>query len=170
MPVRDPRATQLRRMLGQRGAAALLRTASLLERALARDVAPARVSFAQYNVLRILRAAGGDGLSTMTLRARMIEPAAGITRLLDKLEAAGYVRRERADAGGDRRRVRCRITRAGTRLLAQCTPAVYDTADAAFETLSLAEQRRLVALLDAVRLALAEREEASDAETRSLGL
>jgi DNA-binding MarR family transcriptional regulator len=94
---------------------ALLRTASLVRRAIAKLVEPYDISVAQYNVLRILRGAGEDGLPTLTVRARLIEEAPGITRLIDKLETAGLVRRDRT--GKDRRTVRCRITAAGLDLL-----------------------------------------------------
>lgn len=94
---------------------ALLRTASLVRRAIAKLVEPHGISVAQYNVLRILRGAGAEGLPTLTVRARLIEEAPGITRLIDKLETAGLVQRDRT--GKDRRTVRCRITPAGLDLL-----------------------------------------------------
>lgn len=96
---------------------ALLRTASLLRRAIAKHVEPYGVSVAQYNVLRILRGAGAEGLPTLTVRARLIEEAPGITRLIDKLETAGLVQRDRT--GKDRRTVRCRITPAGLEVLSR---------------------------------------------------
>jgi DNA-binding MarR family transcriptional regulator len=49
----------------------------------------------QYNVLRILRGAGGNGLPTLSIVERMIENAPGITRLIDRLEKKGLVRRVR---------------------------------------------------------------------------
>jgi DNA-binding MarR family transcriptional regulator len=94
---------------------ALLRTASLLRRAVAQRVEPYGISPAQYNVLRILRGAGDDGLPTLAVRDRLIEEAPGITRLIDKLEDAGHVLRDRT--GKDRRTVRCRITSQGLNLL-----------------------------------------------------
>lgn len=71
----------------------------------------------QFNVLRILRGAGDDGLPTLEVAERMIEKTPGVTRLLDRLEDSGWVRRERCSR--DRRRVYCRITPAGLDLLSE---------------------------------------------------
>lgn len=93
----------------QEAALALLRTASVVSRRFARVVEPQGLSLAQYNVLRILRGAGPDGLPTLAIRDRMIDEGSTVTRLLDKLEAAGLVTRDRSRP--DRRQVLCRITR-----------------------------------------------------------
>lgn len=69
----------------------------------------------QYNVLRILRG-GGEALPCSEVAARMITQLPDITRLVDRLEAAGLV--ERARTPEDRRVVLIRITDAGLRLLA----------------------------------------------------
>src|SRR5678815_5358726 len=95
----------------------ILRTAAVMQRHLAQVVEAHGITIQQYNVLRILRGAGTTGLPTLAIRDRMIEEAAGITRLLDKLESAGYVVRERSTP--DRRQVLCQITPAGLRLLAE---------------------------------------------------
>src|SRR4051812_28215980 len=75
----------------EEAAVTLMRTASVLSRAMARAIEPEGISVAQYNVLRILRGAGRGGMPTLMIRDRMIEEGASITRLLDKLEEAGYV-------------------------------------------------------------------------------
>jgi DNA-binding MarR family transcriptional regulator len=130
---------------------ALVRTADLLRRALTRVVEPQGLTLQQYNVLRILRGAGDAGLPTLAIRDRMIEEAAGITRLLDKLESAGYVVRERSTP--DRRQVLCHITPAGLTLLADLDPPVDAMTESAFATLDEAEKTSLVELLGAVRVA-----------------
>src|SRR5205085_213467 len=88
-------------------AVSILRTAALIERHFAQVVARTGVTVQQYNVLRILRGAGAEGLPTLVIRDRMIHAAPGITRLLDKLEKAGLARRERTSP--DRRQVFCFI-------------------------------------------------------------
>jgi DNA-binding MarR family transcriptional regulator len=127
----------------------VLRTAALLQRHLALVVERGGVSLQQYNVLRILRGAGEEGLPTLAIRDRMIEEAAGITRLLDKLERAGYVVRERCTP--DRRQVLCRITPAGAAVLAKLDQPVNALNDVALSTLDASEQARLIELLAAVR-------------------
>ena len=127
----------------------LLRTAAVVERQLARVVEPTGLTLSQYNVLRILRGAGEQGLPTLAIRDRMIEAAPGVTRLLDRLERAGLARRERA--GADRRQVFCSITSAGLALLAQLDSAVDAANEAAAGMLTSKEQRRLLRALDAMR-------------------
>jgi len=127
----------------------VLRTAALLQRQLALVVERGGVTLQQYNVLRILRGAGSEGLPTLAIRDRMIEEAAGITRLLDKLERGGYVVRERCTP--DRRQVLCRITSAGLAVLAKLDQPVDALNDVALATLDASEQSKLVELLAAVR-------------------
>src|SRR3954471_4224017 len=99
----------------QEGTIALLRTASIVGRAIGRVLEPWKLSLAQYNALRIIRGAGTGGIATLAIRERMIEEGTTITRLLDKLEDAGLVRRERTLP--DRRQVICYATPKGKRLL-----------------------------------------------------
>jgi MarR family transcriptional regulator, organic hydroperoxide resistance regulator len=139
----------------QEATVALLRTASIVSRAVARVVEPFGLSLAQYNALRVVRGAGAAGIPTLAIRDRMIEEGTTITRLLDKLESAGLVRRERSFP--DRRQVICIATPAGRALLDRLDPLV-DASDAeAMAALDDAEVERLVALLDLVRAANAER-------------
>ena len=91
----------------QEATLALLRTTDLVRRRLAAVIEPHGVTLQQYNVLRIRRGAGADGLQTLEIAHRMVEQAPGITRLLDRLEAKRLVRRE--PPVGDRRFVICRI-------------------------------------------------------------
>src|SRR2546423_15465785 len=93
------------RSAAQEAAVALLRTASGVGRAVARVVEPSGLSLAQYNALRIIRGAGAGGIATLAVRERMIEEGTTITRLLDKLERAKLIRRERTLP--DRRQVIC---------------------------------------------------------------
>src|SRR3982751_2543564 len=93
----------------------VLRTAAVVQRVTAQVVESSGITVLQYNVLRILRGAGDAGLPTLAIRDRMVEEAAGITRLLDKLESAGHVVRERSTP--DRRQVMCHITSKGESLI-----------------------------------------------------
>jgi DNA-binding MarR family transcriptional regulator len=127
----------------------ILRTAALIERHFAQVVARTGVTVQQYNVLRILRGAGPEGLPTLVIRDRMIHAAPGITRLLDKLEKAGLARRERASP--DRRQVFCYITPKGLEVLAQLDEEMRRADDVAVGTLDEAQQRELIKLLEGVR-------------------
>lgn len=135
-------------------AVALLRTADMVRRHIEASIAPCGVTPQQYNVLRILRGAGRDGLPTLEIANRMIEQAPGITRLIDRLEEGGLVERQRCRE--DRRQVLCRITTAGLALLAGLDVPVNDADHNALAALSSKDVRQLLALLDAVRESLQE--------------
>jgi DNA-binding MarR family transcriptional regulator len=143
------------RSKAQEATIALLRTASVVGRTYTRIFEPHGLSFAQYNALRIIRGAGSGGIPTLAIRERMIEEGTTITRLLDKLDDAGLIRRERNDA--DRRQVFCVATPDGRRLLERLDPEVDAADEEAVAVLDDASLARLVELLDVVRAANAER-------------
>lgn len=128
---------------------ALVRTADLLRRALTHLVEPQGITLQQYNVLRILRGAGTEGLPTLEIAGRMIEQAPGVTRLLDRLQAKGLVRRQRS--AEDRRQIRCWIAPAGLALLERLESAMQDGARGFMAPLSAADLASFVRLLDTLR-------------------
>lgn len=93
----------------------LIRAADLLQRQETALLDEHGISHSQYNVLRILRGAGADGLACGEIAGRMITHDPDITRLLDRLEKRGYAQRSRESK--DRRVVISRITRAGLDVL-----------------------------------------------------
>jgi len=103
----------------------------------------------QYNVLRILRGAGPDGLPTLDIAERMIEQTPGITRLLDRLEAKKLVRRERPS--GDRRQVLCYVTKTGLDLLSELDAPLKSQANQALRRLTDSDLDELIRLLELVR-------------------
>jgi len=113
--------------------------------------APFDITGQQYNVLRILRGAGPDGLPTLTIAQRMIETTPGITRMIDRLESKGLVEREIRSR--DRRCVYCRITPKGLDLLKLLDQPCDESNHAAFRGLSAAELQQLTALLVKTRKA-----------------
>ena len=123
----------------------LLSTADRIKTFFETVCAPFDITGQQYNVLRILRGAEPDGLPTLTIAERVIEKAPGITRMIDRLESKGLVSREIRPH--DRRRVYCRITKKGLRLLRLLDEPVEEFNHAAFRGLSATELEQLVALL-----------------------
>ena len=93
----------------------LVRTVVVLTDTLEQVLRPLGLSGPQYNVLRILRGAGAEGLCRNEIRDRLVSRMPDVTRLLDRMEALGLVRRERSEA--DRRQVSTYITDAGALLL-----------------------------------------------------
>ena len=139
----------------QEAAIALLRTASVVRRAIARVIEPHGLSLAQYNALRIIRGAGTGGVPTLAIRERMIEEGTTITRLLDRLEDAGLISRERSEP--DRRQVVCRVTDTGRNLLDKLDPKVDAADEETMKTLGKRELDELIRQLDTIRAANAER-------------
>jgi DNA-binding MarR family transcriptional regulator len=93
----------------------LLRVADLKLSRVEEALRPTGLSPTQYNVLRILRGAGRDGLACREIAERMITRDPDITRLLDRLEKRRLIARSRSRQ--DRRVVRTRITPEGLQLL-----------------------------------------------------
>ncbi|MGA7646628.1 MAG: MarR family transcriptional regulator, partial [Terriglobales bacterium] len=93
----------------------LLRTADALQSQIEARLKDFGLTGTQYNVLRILRGAGAEGLPCREIGERMITHDPDITRLLNRLEARGLVERRRARH--DRRVIHGKITAAGLKLL-----------------------------------------------------
>ena len=159
------RQTRPFRSTGQEATIALLRTASVVSRAIARVVEPSGLSLAQYNALRIIRGSGAGGIPTLAIRERMIEEGTTITRLLDKLDEAGLIRRERSYP--DRRQVICAVTDAGRKLLDRLDPVVDQSDADVMSALDDAQLEQLIEMLDAIRDANAERGAARTGATRA---
>lgn len=107
------------------------------------------LSAQQYNALRLLHDARGDGLPTLALAARLVSRAPDITRLVDRLEARGLVRRERL--ADNRRVVRVVLTADGDALLERMAGPVVDCAARQLGHLPAAHLRALVAMLKDAR-------------------
>lgn len=127
----------------------ILRTADHLKRGAQRYFETVDLTEQQYNVLRILRGAGDLGLPTLAIAERLIEHTPGITRLIDRLEAKGLVRRERPDC--DRRQVYCFLTKSGADLLSSLDATVDAQTTGAFANISKADLKALIATLEKVR-------------------
>ena len=133
----------------EEGVVGLFRTAEVVRRALGAVVGAEGITLQQYNVLRILRGAGREGIPTLEIGERMIEQAPGVTRLLDRLEAKGLVRRARCRT--DRRQVLCWIQPAGTRLLKDLERPMRDAARRRLAGLDARGLDSLITLMEAVR-------------------
>lgn len=133
----------------QAAAVALMRTADVVRRAGTAVIEPHGITGQQYNVLRILRGAGPEGLPTLEVAERMIEQTPGITRLVDRLEAKQLARRERSLQ--DRRQIYCHITQGGLDLLARLDDPILLAHHQVLETLAPGDVEQLLTLLDRIR-------------------
>lgn len=127
------------------------RTADNFERRVSELLKPHGISGTQYNVLRILRGAGKDGLPCGAIAERMVTRDPDITRLLDRLDKIGFIGRERSQK--DRRVVTTTITDSGLKLLKQLDKPVQELGLSLVRNLSKTQMQQLVELLDLARQA-----------------
>ncbi len=127
----------------------LLRTADHLLRGVEKLLKPAGLTPSQYNVLRILRGAGPEGLACGEIAARMLTRDPDMTRLLDRLDKRSLVSRVRN--ARDRRVVVTRITTLGLKLLASLDEPVEELHKKQLQHLGRERLKQLSALLEAAR-------------------
>ena len=132
----------------QEATIALMLTVDVLRGHFERILDPHGITTQQYNILRILRGAGTDGLPTMDIGDRLIENSPGLTRLIDRLEKKDLVLRLRCET--DRRQVFCKITKDGLQLLAKIDAIVNKMEHQVLDALTQAEQKKLMELLHKV--------------------
>lgn len=102
------------------------------------------LSDAQYNALRILRGEG-EPMQTYQIAQRMITAQTDISRLVDRLEAAQLVERERS--AEDRRVVWVSLTSKGQTVLKQLDKPLSDLHETQFAGFSDQQLRTLSKLL-----------------------
>lgn len=125
------------------------RTAEYLAAAISSVLKTADLTLTQYNVLRILRGAGTDGLSCSEISERMVTKESDVTRLLDRVEARGFISRERP--ANNRRIVVVRIADEGLRVLAELEEPVDELNLNLLGHLGKENQQKLNKLLEAIR-------------------
>jgi len=101
------------------------------------------ISQAQFNVLRILVQGPPRGCSCQHIGANLIHREPDVTRLLDRMEAAGLVTRERSTE--DRRVVEVRITPQGRSVCEGLYPEVSALHEKQFARLSKTRTKELAA-------------------------
>jgi DNA-binding MarR family transcriptional regulator len=132
-----------------RAAANLHRTAAILLQEVAAYLKAKSLSPRQYNILRILRGAGDEGLRCGEIASRLVTPDPDTTRLLDRLAARKWIHRRHGLQ--DRRIVRVRITPSGLALLASLEKTVQRIQNRQFHHLKLTDLNKLVSLLESLR-------------------
>ena len=130
----------------------IVRTASELSYAVDRYFRPFDITPSQYNVLRILRGVGADGLCRNEISARMVTATPDMSRLLDRMEKAGWVTRERAD--DDRRQVSTYITKSGMELLETLETPTRDFVTQLFAEAPVSDLKAVLKVNDQIRTKL----------------
>lgn len=127
----------------------IVRTEAVLGDGLDRVLGPRGISRTQYNVLRMLRGAGPDGLCRNEIRDRLITRMPDVSRLLDRMEDAGLVVRVRSSE--DRRLVNTQLTEQGRELVDALSGEVAREHERQLGHLSESQLRTLIDLLGAAR-------------------
>jgi len=127
----------------------ILTTASWLTTQNSSAVAPYQITSAQYNVLSILNDVHPEPMTCTTIGCRLLDRTPDVTRLLNRLEKAGYIRRTRCSE--DRRIVEVFITDSGRDLVRRLEPEVTGFEDVLEKRLSPPEFQILTELLHRIR-------------------
>jgi DNA-binding MarR family transcriptional regulator len=137
------------RTLRQEAQLNLVRTANVLSDAFEQMLKPHGITGTQYNVLRILRGAEPEGLCRNEVSQRLLNRMPDATRLLDRMEEAGLVTRERSTT--DRRLVTTRITKKGHQIVDSLDDAADQQHEKALGHMSEQQLRALIKLLTIAR-------------------
>lgn len=130
----------------------ILRTSSELSYAADQLFRSFGITQSQYNVLRILRGVGADGLCRNEISERMVTATPDMSRLLDRMEKAGWVTRKRGE--DDRRQVSTHITRPGLELLARLETPTGEFVTRLFTGVEVRDQKTVLKVNDQIRTKL----------------
>ncbi len=133
--------------LDQEASLNLLRTNDQLQIRFVRLFRQFGLTPSQYNVLRILRGEG-QPLPILEIANRTITVVPGITGLIDRLEEAGFVRRERC--ANDRRVVYVALTEKAAKTLAKIDKPLVELHQRVMSQLTQAELKALNATLEKI--------------------
>ena len=133
---------------------ALLRTADALGQDAEQLTKSIGLTGTQYNVLRILRGAGPNGLPCRGIGERMISRDPDMTRLLDRMEKGGLITRARQK--DDRRVVNTQITEEGLGLLRKLDQPMRELHRNQFQHMAAAQMKTLGELIDVLKKREAE--------------
>ena len=135
--------------LQQEAFLSILRTASELSHASDKFLREFGISQPQYNVLRILRGAGAEGLCRNEISARMVTATPDMSRLLDRMERSGWIIRERDE--NDRRQVSTFITDSGRKLLTLMESPINQQTHRLLEGVKSSDLKMLLDVLAQIR-------------------
>jgi DNA-binding MarR family transcriptional regulator len=130
----------------QEAVLSLLVAANAINERLDRICGEFDISRQQYNILRILKGAKGEGYQCGDIAGRMLDRAPDITRRIDNLEKQGFAERTRSDV--DRRVVITRITDKGLELLDRMNDRIQEFHDIIRQRLTKQECADLTALCE----------------------
>jgi DNA-binding MarR family transcriptional regulator len=140
--------------LRQEALLSMARTTAVLTHAWEQSLRKHDITLTQYNVLRILRGAGPNGLCRHEVASRLVTQVPDVSRLLDRMMRAGVLTRTRDTT--DRRMVKACITEEGLQILSQLDAPSYAVADKQLAHMSEDDLHKLIQLLETARASPAD--------------
>ena len=139
-------------MLGHEALLNIYFTATCIKKRAVEFLRPFGLTDVQLNVLMLLHHQSGDegGLSQAQISDMMLVNRANITSLIDRMEKAKLV--VRTAAAGDRRYNIIKLTERGKKIFAKVDPLYAKEVKSAMAVLKGAEQKKLVGMLEKVRV------------------
>lgn len=127
----------------------VVRTETVLRDAFDKVLAEKGLSRVQYNILRILRGAGSNGLCRYEIGERLVSRMPDVSRRLDHMEQAGLIIRVRSSE--DRRMVNTTLTPEGLALVNELDEPVQREFEAKLGHMTDDQLQSLIDLLGVAR-------------------
>lgn len=127
----------------------VLYSASWMSQSSTKLLKPYKISWQQFNILRILRGMHPEPATVKLLTNRMIDKMSNASRLVDKLMKKEYV--ERQTCTKDRRRVNIAITPLGLDVLAKASSEMEANIEKSMSSITEEEAKELNRILDKMR-------------------
>jgi len=132
----------------------ILFTASWLNQQTTQLLKPYKISWQQFNILRILRGRHPEPATVKVLASRMIDKTSNASRLVEKLRQKGYV--ERNECQEDRRRVDIVLTDLGMKMVNDASETMENEMQAKLTQLTTEEAQFASDVLDKLRSEIGE--------------
>lgn len=127
----------------------LLFTASWMSQMTTQILRPYKISWQQFNILRILRGRHPKPATVKLLTERMIDKMSNASRLVEKLRQKGFI--ERTESSMDRRRVDITITTLGLEILNEASELLEREVETQLSVISKEDAAIVNQILDIIR-------------------
>jgi DNA-binding MarR family transcriptional regulator len=122
----------------------MIRVGGLMSRQLELNLRPLKVSFQHWRILAVLAEINGSSITDLSEYA--VVPHSSLSRLLSRMEAEGYVRRQTDTQ--DARTVRVYTTPLGEDMYRRILPMAFAVRERALAGMSVAQKTNLLELMN----------------------
>ena len=127
----------------------LVRTSSVMQKLSGRFFSRFGLTDVQFNIMMILKQHAQDGLSQQELSEQLIVTKSNVVGLFDRMEKAGYVRRDSHPT--DRRYNQIVLTPKGEKLEARVEAEYFKEVDRMMNPLSASQKKTLIQAMETIR-------------------